>query len=256
MATITMDSSEWEAMKKNIQLLEEAKKREEQLNDEIKKLQAEKMEVLKTNEKNVTIVKETWRHETIRMHKPMRQILTEVYHFVERAQRGYPIDNISDEEFIRMFFSKSEMNGLKVDETITTRGFDEVRAEFELKYKEELDENTKDRLSDIPKLEKEIKDLSDRLDSVKPNEDKLREDNFRLTKTNHELITDNDKLREDNFRLTKTNHELMTDNNKLKSHISEVRNILSPVLDSSWNIFNYSEMKSKLTTLIWQFVKI
>ena len=38
MATITMDASEYEALKKNISLLEEAKKKEAELSDEIKQI--------------------------------------------------------------------------------------------------------------------------------------------------------------------------------------------------------------------------
>ena len=65
MATITMDASEYEALKKNISLLEEAKKKEVELSDEIKQLQQEKIQALKDAQHNVTIIKRSVKNELI-----------------------------------------------------------------------------------------------------------------------------------------------------------------------------------------------
>lgn len=237
MATVTMDSSEWESMKKNIQLLEESKAREQQLNNEIKKLQDEKMEVLKSNEKNVTIVKRTDKYEVVYNTKPIRDIFTEVYTRLEQARRlGRPIESVVDgDQLIRMFFEKSVANSIGVDETITTRGFDEVKSEYEAKYKEELEQETKDSLATIPTLEKKVKELKLEIEKTGPERKQLQDDNFDLMKKNMDLTKQIDKL---------------------EKHLFSTRTDLASIIDTTWNVFNYSEMKNKLRTLLWSSEKI
>ena len=53
-----MDASEWEAMKKNEKLLEEALEREREQSKNIEQLQKEKIEAMELNSKKVTIVEE------------------------------------------------------------------------------------------------------------------------------------------------------------------------------------------------------
>ena len=59
MATVTMDNSEYELLKENIRLLEESKKRENELSKEVEKLQDEKIKALEESSNSVSIINKT-----------------------------------------------------------------------------------------------------------------------------------------------------------------------------------------------------
>lgn len=158
MATITMDASEYEALKKNIALLEEAKKREEKLNEEIHSLQQEKIQVLKDNETSVTIEKRTVKDEFIHIQRDPREIAQA---FCDLARNWTVGNKILDERdidrLINMCFRKSQSIGVVVDETVTTRGFDQVKAELEEKWTKELSEENKRALQLADEYEDEVR---------------------------------------------------------------------------------------------------
>jgi len=74
MAKIEMDMSEYEAMKKVEAVLEQALEREKVLNDEVAELTREKIELLKSNEKVITIVNRVDTTEQIYTYKTANQI--------------------------------------------------------------------------------------------------------------------------------------------------------------------------------------
>ena len=149
MATITMDASEYEALKKNISLLEEAKKKEAELSDEIKQLQQEKIQALKDAQHNVTIIKRSVKNELIyrrRSYKDIVSLLRNYFTFKEDSRSLVTYGHYEDPELdhiINICFEKSQTRDLVEDETITTRGFDEVKEEIKKDYIEKLSEQTK-----------------------------------------------------------------------------------------------------------------
>ncbi|MBV1929351.1 MAG: hypothetical protein KUG81_07570 [Gammaproteobacteria bacterium] len=59
MAEITMDSSEWDLMRENAKLLKDSLAREKELSDKLDVANKEKIDALKSNEKNVTVITKT-----------------------------------------------------------------------------------------------------------------------------------------------------------------------------------------------------
>ena len=218
MATITMDASEYEALKKNISLLEEVKKKEAELSDEIKQLQQEKIQALKDAQHSVTIVKKSIKNELIynrRSPNEIRALLKEYFRYagISRYHEGSELDHI-----INICFERSQTRDLVEDETITTRGFDEVKEEIRKDYVEKLFEQTKADLEKLMTLESEHAKL------LKSNK-KIEDDNFKILS---ELQTYKEKA---------YNYE-----QKFKDLKAEVKKIVQ----SKWNVFNYLDNLQKL----------
>ena len=218
MATITMDASEYEALKKNISLLEEAKKKEAELSDEIKQLQQEKIQALKDAQHSVTIVKKSLKNELIYNRRSPNEILAllkEYFRYVgtNRYHEGSELDHI-----INICFERSQTRDLVEDETITTRGFDEVKEEIKKDYIEKLSEQTKASLEKLITLESEHVKL------LKSNK-KIEDDNFRILS---ELRTYKEKA----FLYEQKFEDLKTD--------------IKKIVQSKWNVFNYLDNLQKL----------
>ena len=218
MATITMDASEYEALKKNISLLEEAKKKEVELSDEIKQLQQEKIQALKDAQHNVTIIKRSVKNELIYKRRSTSEILSLLReYFASGTLYRYP-ESPELDHIINICFQKSQTRDLVEDETITTRGFDEVKEEIKKDYIEKLSEQTKASLEKLITLESEHVKL------LKSNK-KIEDDNFRILS---ELPTYKEKA---------FNYEQKFTN--LKAEVREI-------VQSKWNIFNYLNNLQKL----------
>ena len=218
MATITMDASEYEALKKNISLLEEAKKKEAELSDEIKQLQQEKIQALKDAQHSVTIIKKSVKNELIYSRRRPSEIFSLLReYFASGTLHRYPESSELD-HIINICFQKSQTRDLVEDETITTRGFDEVKEEIKKDYIEKLSEQTKASLEKLITLESEHVKL------LKSNK-KIEDDNFRILS---ELRTYKEKA---------YNYE-----QKFKDLKAEVKKIVQ----SKWNVFNYLDNLQKL----------
>ena len=218
MATITMDASEYEALKKNISLLEEAKKKEAELSDKIKQLQQEKIQALKDAQYNVTIVKKSIKNELIYNRRSTSEIFSLLReYFTSGTFYRYPESSELD-HIINICFQKSQTRDLVEDETITTRGFDEVKEEIKKDYIEKLSEQTKADLEKLIALESEHVKL------LKSNK-KIEDDNFRILS---ELRTYKEKAF--NYEQTFTN----------------LRTEIKKIVQSKWNVFNYLNNLQKL----------
>ena len=224
MATITMDASEYEALKKNISLLEEAKKKEAELSDEIKQLQQEKIQALKDAQHNVTIIKRSVKNELIyrrRSYKDIVSLLRNYFTFKEDSRSLVTYGHYEDPELdhiINICFEKSQTRDLVEDETITTRGFDEVKEEIKKDYIEKLSEQTKADLEKLIALESE---------HVK-------------------LLKSNKKIEDDNFRILS---ELRTYKEKAFNYeqkFTGLRTEIEKIVQSKWNMFNYLDNLQKL----------
>jgi hypothetical protein len=88
MGQYTMDSAEYDAMKKVEALLEKAVADKEELHKEIQKLNAEKIEVLQSNAQNVTMTTIKRSNESVMCYYSKDQILERVRNYFERGQRG------------------------------------------------------------------------------------------------------------------------------------------------------------------------
>lgn len=218
MATITMDASEYEALKKNISLLEEAKKKEAELSDEIKQLQQEKIQALKDAQHSVTIIKKSVRNELLYKRRSDEDILKYLRdYFLNRECYGYRGSNELD-RIINMCFEKGESRNIVDDETITTRGFDEVKEEIRQDYLKDLSQQTKSDLESFRTLQLEHSNIIQK--------------NTKIEDENYKLLGDVQTYRERAFNY----EQKFTD---LKAEVREI-------VQSKWNIFNYLNNLQKL----------
>lgn len=218
MATITMDATEYEALKKNIELLEDSKKREKELNDEISKLQQESIDKLINAENSVSVINKTVREDNIYTKRDDGEIYNTLEYFFRDSSRhrGYNMDKYNISKLIHHFFT-FERKEVVLDSSVVTKGFDEVRKEVEEKYLNELSSGTQKQLDRIPVLEDKIKELN---------------------KINLELGSKNTELSDIKEKFHKTDEENLELNKKLDE--------VNWILKSNWGIFNYSSMKEKL----------
>ena len=218
MATITMDASEYEALKENIKLLKEAKQKEQELSDEIKQLQQEKIQALKDAQHSVTIIKKSVKNELIYKRRSDEDILRYLKsYFTNREYYRYG-DSDELDRVLNMCFERGETRNIVENETITTRGFEEVKEEIKRGYLKDLSEQTKSELEDFKKLQSQYSD------TIKKNT-KLEEENY-------QLLGDVQTYRERYSRTEKT--------------LVGLRHDIKRVVQSKWNIFNYLDNVQKL----------
>ena len=218
MATITMDASEYEALKKNISLLEEAKKKEEELSDEIKQLQQEKIQALKDAQHSVTIIKKSIKNELIYSKRNPADILHLLREYLRFGGINRYHENSELDHIINICFEKSQIRDLVDDETITTRGFNEVKEEIKKDYIKKLSEQTKAGLEKLMTLESE---------HVK-------------------LLQSNKKIEDDNFKILS---ELQTYKERTLNYEQKfigLRSEITKIVQSKWNVFNYLDNLQKL----------
>ena len=218
MATITMDASEYEALKKNISLLEEAKKKEAELSDEIKQLQQEKIQALKDAQHSVTIIKKSVRNELLYKRRSDEDILKYLKHYFTNREYYRYRDSDELDRIINMCFEKGESRNIVDDETITTRGFDEVKEEIKKDYIEKLSEQTK---ADLEKL-------------------------MTLESKHVKLLQSNKKIEDDNFKILS---ELQTYKERALNYEQKFKGLrteIKKIVQSKWNVFNYLDNLQKL----------
>ena len=213
-----MDASEYEALKENIKLLKEAKQKEQELSDEIKQLQQEKIQALKDAQHSVTIIKKSVKNELIYKRRSDEDILRYLKsYFTNREYYRYR-DSDELDRVLNMCFERGETRNIVENETITTRGFEEVKEEIKRGYLKDLSEQTKSELEDFKKLQSQYSD------TIKKNT-KLEEENY-------QLLGDVQTYRERYSRTEKT--------------LVGLRHDIKRVVQSKWNIFNYLDNVQKL----------
>lgn len=159
MAQIKMDVSEYDEMKKNALLLEEALKREKEQNDRISTLEKEKIDALKANEKSVTVIKRSEVHEYLLQRRSPNEIIQSMNQFVQGARRGsYTMEYATDRlnNFESIFFDKSKSYSIPSEE-VTIKGLDEVKAEIRRDVENKISEETKSKLYRLDIVEGELK---------------------------------------------------------------------------------------------------
>ncbi len=172
MATITMDSTEYEFMKKTEKLLQDSLEKERELKKQIDTLNKEKikayedakMKVVKTTKKVVT--------QHIMQKRPTMNILarmSEVLHsFYDRSNnRWRDIQDHEIQRLIDMCFESltSESIELGNPDTIELIGLDDIKAELKKDLLDKLNKDTKKKLEDADVAlvkQKELLDLNDK----------------------------------------------------------------------------------------------
>jgi len=235
MAKISMDASEWEAMKKNEKLLEEALARGKEQSEKIEKLQEEKIEAMELNSKKVTIVEEVHTVERLLCRNSPSNILKSLdamYRAYKNGKdwpnhsdpmltgvRGMGYGRITDVQMYReigilqdLFYTeKNEVrnqDGVR-EKTVTYRGLDQVKADLRDEYLSKLKAETKAELKEgekafkkNAKLVQDKKDLRNELKLANGNLTHAEKDIKKLTAElkiatkRNESLADFDKLRQ------------------------------------------------------------
>lgn len=184
MAKITMDSSEWEAMKKNEKLLEEALLREQELGDKLEKAQEEKIQTLRNNEKSVTVVKQVHVNESLLCKVSIDHVMDRLNRLIIsrqnsressmnhnrfhednflRSQSGFGYREYDYElrEIQSLFYtSRNQIRFDNDQESITYKGLDQVKAEIAQEYEDSMTKEHKAMIQSVGDMKKEISSLS------------------------------------------------------------------------------------------------
>ena len=205
MAKIEMDISEFKAMEENKKLLEDALGRERELADKVDKLNQEKIEILKQNEKTVTVIHKQQVYKMLKTPYSPHQVFEKMKRFFQdtlgsskytrpgmdyrdmthaiRAEMSTRVDGEGHwQTLIDSIFETAEATSM-IDKEVTRKGFDEEILEIKKEYHESLSKETKAQLSELESLIKENKSLHQDL-KLKNKEIKNLEESFdRLTET-------------------------------------------------------------------------
>jgi len=232
MATITMDTSEYEAMKEIKKVLEDSLERERGLQKKVEKLTKEKIQVLEDAKmKVVKVVKnETTQHLLEASKAEAGDILREIeYIFTNRSYNSganqfdtYDISRLRDALFTKVTFSSMS----QVETTL--HGLDEIKVEIREDLKSKMDLNIKESLKKAEQVLIFNKELIER--------------NSQFEKENKSLLSKN-KLLLRNYE--KLNNEL-TNINKESEIISKIRNLLK----NGYKITGKSKLLDTIISLI------
>lgn len=220
MATITMDTSEYEALQKNIQLLEEAKRKESRLYEDIKKLQKEKIQAFIDAKQGISVITKNITEEVIYTKRANTDIMKGIdllIHNYRNHNYSIPVDSL-----IEAFFEKSK-NIKETDVSITTRGLDEVKKELKKEAQKEA------RLEVSYKLEK-LQQLEDKQIEFNKNKEALQIEVAKMENIQEEIFglkKDCEKSKM-SFSKKSLDYECLA---------SEIKTLLYKT--GSWNIFNY-----------------
>ena len=167
MAKIEMDVSEWEQMKKYQKSLEDSLEREKVLKEQVDKLNKDKIDMLEKASRKVLIHKTKYTSQTLLVKKTFEQVIKSIQNYLRQPYHGLsgighhrnPQDALRDgfEDLKHTFFSvvtteSQEMN----EDTVTYKGFDEVKEELRKEiFKEESKANRK-MLKQYPELVKKL----------------------------------------------------------------------------------------------------
>jgi hypothetical protein len=204
MAKIEMDLSEYQEIQKVNRLLEESLDKERKLQEEVVALKQEKIDILKDNEKTVTIVERIDHVDTIKTLRPHEVILQNLFSLFKQTNNG-SYDSYSINAYDHMgspivhglaeaFFATERQDLYSQEKSVTRVGFDEVRAEVKAEFEKEIKDGYEMRERS---MEGELKRLRK---EAKANEG--------LISTNEALIKDNKRLvnNYDFFRETSDSH--------------------------------------------------
>lgn len=222
MAEIKMDVSEYEALKKNIQLLEESRVREQKLNLELQELKNEKILNLMDAEKSVSMINKTIREEVIYIERDRKQVQKACKMLADDRPDFY-------HQLIDAVFEK-HVKQTVVDATVVTKGFDEVRKEIEEKYLSELSQETQQKLKRLETVEKQLQNYMLDLQSALDKEGEARRKKFEVEESLNKMQQQHTKF--------------MLESNDFVSKVSNC------VQYGTWDIFSFQKRRRELKSIL------
>lgn len=199
MATVTMDSSEYELMKENKSLLEKAleenKKQQEQINllkeEKIKVLEESKMKVVKVLKKSV--------YSSYYALKSEGEIRDNLFHYFRKGLTEYGSGSMNS--LIEALFYPVTNETDEV-ESVSLHGLGEIKEEITKELKDNLAKDVKEKLKAYDKFKetleaknKDIKEFTKSIYSAKNEILKLEEEVKVLKEENENLKKNNEILR-------------------------------------------------------------
>lgn len=239
MATITMDTSEYEVLIAYRKQLESSLEKERELGEEIQKLNKEKIEALEAARMKVVKVTE----DVSRQYVAKKRMPSEIFYKLERIINGnsrFP----GGEQYLQYlqdtFFEIVTVSSPKTTYTNFV-GLDEFRDELRESLKGELDEDVKNKLKDYEFYNKKVSSL---LEESKELNEKI----VKLEGSISTLETLCKEYRENEEKLLKEIKQYEESNTEAVEKLSKIKDILKDGYD-------YFYGKSKLLDKIISVLK-
>ena len=221
MATITMDTSEYEVLMDKINLLEKSLEREKELQDKISELKDENIKALENSKMKVVKITKTDHSEHLLRRRIDSYTYSRIRSLFCNFQPEYPnsTEMFDYDKLEDLLFTRTHTHSFP-QETITTHGLDEVKEEL----RKELDDEIKQKLEIADQKIKESYKINNELSETK----------MELSKTKKQLdneIEYNKKAADTITEQSKTTERLV----KLYSNILDTYN---SIFADKVNIFN------------------
>lgn len=203
MSIVKMDMTEYEALKKNEALLEQLVAEKERLVGELEQSREDVKEAMKANERTVTIINRSEKHNHKKALRPTQEILDRLAAMfgvprVRVTDFGYSMGTMDVDTVMNRiadsFFGEWVSESLPVQESISRVGFDEAKAEVQAQYKAELQAETTQKLSQLISLTEEYDKLRKKFEPVETSNNQLTSANNKLSKTIEKLEKDKEDL--------------------------------------------------------------
>lgn len=166
MANVTMSLDELRLMEKNSKLLEQALLKEEALNKEIIQLKEEKIKILETNEKTVTIIEEIHVSESLMIQVPLDSLMNRLEQYFEsyRIGRASQYDVVDEVKRVQdLFYTQKHQlrtTGEDTYKTVTHKGLDQIKKDIADEYKSKMTASHKREMGEIADVSKRNDKLS------------------------------------------------------------------------------------------------
>ena len=197
MAEIKMDISEYEIMKENKTLLENALKREKQLNDEIKKLHEEKIQAFEDAKHKIVIEHQYITTKRFSRLKNKSDLIKDLIFYVRNNKfynLSYNIEKLIENNL--EFITENK----ETSKTIDVKNIDNFKLELKKELEDNLSEDIKTKLKNYDKL-------NNLFFIEKEKNSKLIEENLNLNETLNTAKCLNSSLSENIIKLRKENEE-------------------------------------------------
>ena len=211
MAKIEMDISEYEALKENKKLLQDALDREKELGNKLNTLKEEEIQALEDAQQKIVVVHEKRSYQSTYQVKSKEDIFNSL-------QRG-----TSWQSGVETCFNITEHETPSV-KTITTKGLEEV----EELIKQELSKTYQDKISKLESLKEELQS----------SRENLIKEKVKLEKDNKEL-----KVAVSNWK--EQYQELIVYRSKAIETFIQINNLISHL-----GLFNYKSIRKYIKELI------
>lgn len=226
MAKVEMDLSEYQEIQKNKELLEKSLGRERELSDKLDRVNEEKINAFKSNEKLVTIINRKVSSGRIRTRRSVEDCVKSLQDLIRTKGS---LRNITDSEydsFIDSFFEVQEYN--TENETVTRRGFDEVKKKVKKEYLKELKGVTETKLQ-------EREDLLESVEKIKLS--------FSESQISVRVVTKDFNSCKEELKLERERFL------KYKDEVEVYKQNVTAFVNQPINILNYNSYKKRLTLI-------